>query len=177
MSNRIFVTVTVGALLLVLAGSLWAAECCPAGKEIKIWGGDGDKPKTNDSYKPAQAIIGVGRFDILTIKNAAVGVSIAEREVIVYNRLCEILSNGPVNPSAVCVGKVRSAPTVFVGPYRLISVYPQDAAAYQRTAQEVAEGWAKSVAAVIPLVAPTNAAYRSGVINMNAPWKQAETTQ
>ena len=173
MNSRVLVTAMVGALLLSLGTALWAAECCPTGKEIRLWGGDGDKPKVNENFKPDTAVIGIGRFEILTIKTPAVGVSVAEREVIIYNRLCEILSNGPVNPGAVCVGKVRSAPTVFVGPYRLISAYPQDATVYKMSTQQVAEMWAKSVAAIIPLVAPTNEAVKCGVGNYNAPWKQA----
>jgi len=171
MSKRVLVAATAGILLVVVGAVSWAAECGPAGKEVKIWSGDGDKPKVSEKYQPDRAVIGIGRFDILTIKNAAAGVSIAEREVIIYNRLCEILSNGPVNPGAVCVRMVRSAPTVFVGDTRLVSAFAKDAAAYGLTAQQVAERWAKSVAAIIPLVAPTNAAVKSGVGNCNAPWK------
>jgi hypothetical protein len=163
MTHRLLSVVLAVILLSALCATVWAAETCCSGPEVKVWGSAESKPKTSDKYTPDQAIIGIGRFDILTLHGGAVGFSIPEREVIVYNRLVEVLSNGPVNASAVCVKKVRSAPTVFVGNYRLISVYARDAKAAGLTQQALAEKWAQAVASVLPQVAPTNAAAKSGV--------------
>lgn len=175
MTHRLLFTVLAVAILSALCAAVWAqSPCCP-GPEVKVWGGTDSKPKTSDKYTPDQSIIGIGRFDILTLHGGAVGFSIPEREVIVYNRLVEVLSNGPVNASAVCVKKVRSAPTVFVGNFRLISVYPRDAKAVGLTPEALAAKWAQAVAAVLPQVAPTNAAAKSGIAIDHE--KAAGTTQ
>jgi hypothetical protein len=169
MKTRVLCTVLAVALLTALAASLAAAAGCNPIREIKVWGGGSSKPKTADSYQPDHALIGIGRYDMLDINRSAVGFSIAEREVVVYNRLVEILSNGPVQPAAVCVGKVRSVPTIFVGAYRLVSVYPQDARAAGMSQQELARKWAHQIAQALPLVAPTAAATKSGVIHCDRP--------
>lgn len=133
---------------------------CPPGKEIKIWGGLSSKPKTSDNYEPTKANIGIGSFDMFEIQGPAAGYSLAEREVAIYNRLTEILSKGPVRPESVCVGKVRSAPTIYVGNYRLVSVYAKDAAAAGMTQQQLAEKWAAGIAAALPKVVTAAAAPR-----------------
>lgn len=131
-----------------------SAPCvaCPPGKEIKIWGGLDSKPKTAESYKPEKVTIGVGDFDLFEIKTAAAGYSLSEREVAIYNRLVEILSKGPGRPEAVCVGRVRSAPTIYVGNFRLVSVYQKDAEAAGMTQEALAEKWRARIAEVLPKV-------------------------
>ncbi|NPV46925.1 MAG: hypothetical protein HPY69_08195 [Armatimonadetes bacterium] len=169
MKTRVLLPLCAGILLLgVVIPYAAAAECNPV-REVKIWGGLSSKPKTADSYRPAEARIGIGAFDMLDIKCPAAGYSIAEREVAIYNRLVEIISNGPVQPEAVCVGKVRSAPTVFVGSYRLVSVYPQDARAAGKSQQQLAQEWARRVAAALPQVAPTATAVKAGVVHCDRP--------
>ena len=56
---------------------------------------------------------------------------------------------------------MRSAPTIYVGPYRLVSIYKHDAAAAGMTQEELAEQWRDGIAAVIPLVASANVAPKS----------------
>lgn len=129
---------------------------CPPGKEVKVWGGLDSKPKTAEAYKPEKVTIGIGSFDMFEIKNAAAGYSLSEREVAIYNRLVEVLSKGPARPEAVCVGRVRSAPTVYVGNFRLVSVYAEDAQAAGMTQQALAEKWRDRLAAVLPIVATEN---------------------
>ena len=150
MTSRVILVITVVAFL-VAGSTSWAqgagspakekpgsAAKAPAGspskeqigdpvKEIVISGSLDSKPKTNPAYKPALVRIGINSVDMFVLHGPAAGFSLAEREVVVYKRLVEILSNGPVNPEAVCVSRVRSAPTIYVGPYRLVSVYARDA--------------------------------------------------
>lgn len=169
MKTRLLITLLAVVLLAGIAASWAAAAGCNPVREIKIWGGTSAKPKTADSYQPAHARIGIGRFDMIEISRPAAGYSIAEREVAIYNRLVEIISNGPVQPEAVCVGQVRSAPTVFVGSYRLVSVYPQDARAAGMSRQELAHKWARAVSAALPQVAPTAAAVKAGLVHCDRP--------
>ena len=173
MKSRVLLTVLTVTVLLAWGAAVWAgASTGNRIKEIKIWGGLSEKPKTSDKYQPNRADIGIGRFGMFTIHRPAAGFSIAEREVVVYNRLVEILSQGPVNSAAVCVRKVRSAPTVYVGRYRLVSVYRQDVKAAGAGGQEeLARKWAKGIAVVLPQVAPANAVSKAGAAGTNAPAK------
>lgn len=169
MKTRLLLTLCVVVLLAgVVVSCVAAAECNPV-REIKIWGGLTSKPKTAASYVPTEARIGIGAFDMFEIRCPGGGYTVAEREVTIYNRLVEIMSNGPVQPEAVCVGKVRSAPTIFVGPYRLVSVYPSDARAAGMSQLELARKWARAVAAALPQVAPTAAAVKAGVVHCDRP--------
>ncbi len=164
MKTRLLLTLLAVVVLAGVAAS-WAAawESRPA-REIVIWGDTDDKPLTADSYRPRQARIGIGRFDMVEINRPAAGYSIAEREVAIYNRLVEIISNGPVQPGAVRVGKIRSAPTIFVGPYRLVSVYAQDARAAGLSQDALACRWARSIAQALPQVAPAATAVKAGLL-------------
>jgi hypothetical protein len=169
MKSRVLLTVLTVAVLLAWGTAVWA-EASGGNRisEIKIWGGLSEKPKTSDKYQPSRADIGIGSFGMFTIHRPAAGFSIAEREVVVYNRLVEILSQGPVNPGAVHVRKVRSAPTVYVGRYRLVSVYRQDAKAAGVACQAgLACKWSKSIANALPQVAPANAVSRAGATGTN----------
>lgn len=161
--------VLIVALLVTAALGAWGAECnqpapaksCPTGREVKIWGGLDSKPKTSDQYQPEAVKIGIGSFNMFEIERGAAGYSLAEREVAIYNRLTEILSKGPARPESVCIGRVRSAPTIYVGPYRLVSVYKHDAVAAGMTQEELAEKWRGGIAEVLPKVASANVAPKS----------------
>ena len=123
---------------------------CPKGPELKLWGGLKSKPKIAEGYKPEKVDIGIGSYKLLELHGAAAGYTLAEREVAVYNRLTEALSQGPISPNMICVGKVRSAPTIYIGPVRFVSVYTRDAAAAQMTQQQLACSWAMRLVEVLP---------------------------
>ena len=166
MTVRSFVLVI--AALLVLAAVCVAdepapqcagncnAKCqqgpCPKGPELKIWGGLESKPKIADGYTPEKVEIGIGSYKLLELRGAAAGYTLAEREVAVYNRLTEALSQGPVSAKMICVGQVRSAPTIYIGPVRFVSVYAKDAAAVHTTQQQLACAWAKRLVEVLPKI-------------------------
>lgn len=160
-------TVVIAALLVLTAlaacaqgSSASCAQACPAGKEVKVWGSLDSKPKTNEAYQPEKVVIGIGAYEMFEIRNGAAGYSLAEREIAVYNRLTEILSKVSGAPGTICVGQVRSAPTLFIGPYRFISVYAQDAAAFKMTQSALAAKWAAQIGAVLPRVVTENAALK-----------------
>jgi hypothetical protein len=127
-------------------------ESCPPGPELKIWGGLESKPAIADGYEPEKVEIAIGSYKLLELHGPAAGYTLAEREVVVYNRLTEALSQGPVTPKMICVGKVRSAPTIYVGPVRFVSVYARDAAAVQMTQEQLACAWAKRLVEVLPKI-------------------------
>jgi len=149
----------IGVSACVAAGTCPPGKCpptkqcpgeCPKGKELKVWGGLDSKPKVAEAYKPDKVEIGLGSYKLLELRGSAAGYGLAEREVAVYNRLVEALSRGPLTPEMICVGRVRSAPTVYVGPVRLVSVYASDAAAANTTQQALAQAWRDNLAAILP---------------------------
>ena len=143
-------------MLVLLSGVCLAQAPCPQGPEMKLWGSLDSKPKIADSYDPDKVEIGIGSYKLLELTGPAAGYTLAEREVAVYNRLTEALSIGPVTPGMICVGRVRSAPTVYVGPVRFVSVYAKDAAAVGLTQEQLAWQWRDRLAQVLPkITAPT----------------------
>lgn len=154
MNIRTLVTSLV--MLVLLSGVCVAQAPCPQGPELKLWGSLDSKPKIADGYAPDTVEIGIGSYKLLELTGPAAGYTLAEREVAVYNRLTEALSIGPVTPGMICVGRVRSAPTVYVGPVRFISVYAKDAAAVGLTQEQLAWQWRSRLAQVLPeITAPT----------------------
>lgn len=139
------------AVSFIVVGTCHAGKC-PPGRELKIWGSLDSKPKTAESYKPDKVDIGIGSYKLLELRGPAAGYTLAEREVAVYNRLVEALSIGQVTPGMICVGKVRSAPTIYVGPVRFISVYVQDATAAGTTQEALAQAWRDRLAEVLPKI-------------------------
>lgn len=161
MMQRMKWLITVG-LMMVLA----VPGMAQSGKsEIVVYGGDGDLPLTSPHFPATVAHIGIGAFHMFTIPGPAVGISLQERERIVYTRLNEILSTGRVDAPAVHVRMVRSAPTVFVGDIRLVSVYASDARAAGVSQRELAGQWARGVAEILPVVAPASAVGRGLAIH------------
>lgn len=159
---RIRSLLVVIAVTVIAVGSCHAAKC-PPGKELKLWGSLDSKPKTAEAYKPDKVEIGIGSYKLLELRGPAAGYTLPEREVAVYNRLVEALSIGQVTPGMVCVGKVRSAPTIYVGPVRFISVYRQDAIRANTTQEALAQEWRDRLAQVLPkLTAPTADRIRPG---------------
>lgn len=147
------VVLIVLATMASAAGTSARCAPCPPVKEVKIWGSLDSKPKTAEAYKPDKVTIGIGSFDMFDMQTAAAGYSLPEREVAVYNRLVEVLSKGPARPEAVCVGRVRSAPTIYVGKFRLVSIYKKDAQLAGMSQEALAEKWRAGIAAALPQVA------------------------
>ena len=76
-----------------------------------------------------------------------------QRMAIVDTRITEILSHGVLGP--VTVKAIRGKPTVYVGAYRLITVYPRDARnAGMSCSWQLAKQWAESTAKALPIVMP-----------------------
>lgn len=149
-------TVTA-AILIAAAFATLASVClgqapCPQGREVKIWGGLDSKPKVAEGYQPQTARIGIGSFHLLELPGPAAGYTVAEREVAVYNRLVEVISHGPVTADKICVGRVRSAPTIYVGGYRFVSVYARDVAGTGMTQEQLAQQWRNRLAEVLPKI-------------------------
>lgn len=155
-SLRAIATAVLAASLALAVSAAFAADVCNAPTCSVIVSGDlSDKPATRG---PAleKADIAIGNHDLFTIRTNAGGFTIAERERIVYMRLTEIISNVRVRPSAFTITGVRGKPTLCVGPYRLITVYPNDAAAAGCTSEELAAEWMASLMHQLPWVTPVN---------------------
>ncbi len=161
--RAIATAVVVASLTLAVSAAFAADTDAPAGVEtcaalpcsVVISGDLADKPATRG---PAldRADIAIGNHEMFSILTNAGGFTIAERERIVYMRLTEIISNVRVRPSAFGIVSVRGKPTICVGPYRLITVYPNDAAAAGCTADELAAEWMGSLMRELPWVTPIN---------------------
>ncbi|MFO7946249.1 MAG: hypothetical protein R6V19_05515 [Armatimonadota bacterium] len=152
----------IGVALILIAGAIavpgmqaHAASLVfvsPSG-DIVISGDLDNKPATRGPTMD-RAEISLGTHPILTIRTPAAGFTIAERERIVYIRLTEIISCQRITPDIFKIRKVRGKPTLYVGDYRFITVYPRDAAAAGLSSMELAEKWLASLRRVLPQVAP-----------------------
>ena len=147
--------VLIAALALTVCVAFAADAAAPAPCSIVVSGDLADKPATRG---PAldRADIAIGSHGMFSILTNAAGFTIAERERIVYMRLTEIMSSVRVRPSAFSIVSVRGKPTICVGPYRLITVYPNDAAAAGCTSDELAVEWMGSLMRELPWVTPIN---------------------
>ncbi len=123
--------------------------------EVKILGGEDEKPVTLARTMPEEFEIGVGGLVFFRIRAQAAGFTPAERARIVYARLTHILSYEDVDPEAVTIVPVRGKPTIYVGNVRLVTVYPSDVEATNaRSMRQLAEIWAASIACCLKNVAP-----------------------
>ena len=143
------VAATVVVLILGMLTGAWAAS---AGEKV-LYGSYEDVPAVGWWPANASGIIGVGGIEFFSIPANGGGLPLAMRCEIVDARITEILSahvSGPVH-----VGAVRGQPTVYVGAYRLITAYDEDAVnAGAASAQALAEKWAQGLAASLAQVVP-----------------------
>ena len=143
-------------LVLMLAGT-WVAQA-----EIVIYSGDGDVPQVGKLPAATAGEIKVNDALVFKIPGAGGGVPLDVRAEIADTRLTEILCAWTMG-TPVTVGEVRGKPTIWVGEYRLITVYPEDAAAEGTDMKSLANSWAANVSAMLwkcsPMVGP-NAAER-----------------
>ena len=143
----------VGVVIVAVALTTVAAD---SGNEIVISGDLNDKPATRGP-EMEKAAISIGAYLLLTIRTPAAGFTVAERERIVYERLTEILSYERMDAGNFMLTDVRGKPTLRVGQYRLITVYPRDAEAAGTSSEELAATWLASLRTNLPEVAPINA--------------------
>jgi hypothetical protein len=134
-------------LLVGLTAPLFAGE-------IALYAGPNDRPKVNAKWTPDKLNVSVDNGYFFTIAAPACGYSVAERETIANQRITEALSVDPLAPVTIC--KIRSAPTIWVGRVRIITVYEQDAAAAKVPQDELARQWAAHIATTMKKVAPTD---------------------
>lgn len=140
----------LGVLLVVLVVGLGTQAVAA---EIVIYGDDTEKPLVPTGFSPSEILIGVDAAEFFVLKTAAAGYTLPERARIVDMRITEVLSRRIVGP--VTVQRLRGRPTIYVGPVRLVTVYPEDVAASSaRSAAALAQAWAAGVRAALPKVMP-----------------------
>ncbi len=135
--------------LVVGCGVAWAAR-----DEIVIYGTYQEVPSVGSWPAGATGQIALDNVSFFVIPGNAGGLTLAQRCEIVDTRITEILSHGVLGP--VTVKPIRGKPTVYVGRYRLITVYPRDARnAGVKCSQQLAERWVASTAQALPVVMPS----------------------
>jgi hypothetical protein len=152
------VVAILAALALVISG-VWAE---PA-EETVLYGTYEDVPSVGWWPAGASGVIAVNGVEFFEIPDNGGGLPLAIRCEIVDARITEIMSAGIYGPAYV--GAVRGQPTVYVGTYRLITAYDEDAVnAGVCCAECLAQQWAQGVAEGLPRVVPTNYAPRASLV-------------
>ncbi len=153
---RTIAGVTLLVLLVLAASGAWTGQP----EEYVLYGSYEDVPLVG--WWPADAIgmIAVGGVEFFEIPGNGGGLTLPVRAEIVDARITEILSAGISGPVCGNIGRwvrdIRGQPTIYVGPYRLITVYDEDAVnAGAASAEDLAWKWAQSVAEALPQVLPS----------------------
>ena len=134
-------------LLLSLLAALTLISVVTATAEIVIYSGGDDLPKAGALPLATAGEIKVNAFLILDLPGGGGGVPLNVRAEIMDTRMTEILSSGRSGP--IVIGDINGKPTIWVDNYRLITIYPEDAAAKGTTMQDLAKTWAARVQEVI----------------------------
>ena len=146
---RTLIAALLVALLVAGMTAVWAGP----GEEIAIYGTYEEVPSVGWWPPDASGTVAVGSIPFFVIPGNGGGLPLAIRSEIVDARITEIISDGIIGP--VYVGDVRGQPTVYVGAYRLITAYDEDAVnAGVCCARKLAEKWAAGTAAALVQVAP-----------------------
>ncbi len=141
-----------------------------ASEEIAIYGTYEEVPLVGEWPAAAKGQVAVGSVPFFVIPGNAGGLTLVQRATIVDARITEILSHGVLGP--VTVKPIRGKPTVYVGAYRLITVYPRDAQnAGVECSWQLARQWAKSTAKALPKVMP-----RAFMGSLPPPWAGSTET-
>ena len=148
---------TKAGLVLLFLVVFLLAGLSVASAEIVIYSGDDDVPRAGNLPPETAGDIKINSFLIMKLPGGGGGIPLNVRAEIMDTRITEILSAWIVGP--IKIGEIRGKPTIWVGEYRLITVYPEDAAATGTTMRGLAETWAKSVEDVLwkcsPAVGPS----------------------
>lgn len=152
-------------LLWALVVGLTLASVLAASAEIVIYAGDEDLPKAGALPLATAGEIKVNSAPVLELPGGGGGVPLAVRAEILDTRMTEILSSGRVGP--IIIGTIRGKPTIWVGEYRFVTVYPEDAAALGLPAAAVAAQWAAQLRAALlktsPALGPSPEETRAGL--------------
>lgn len=152
-------------LLLGLVTGLVLVSALAASAEIVIYAGDDDLPKAGALPLATAGEIKVNSAPVLELPGGGGGVPLAVRAEILDTRMTEVLSSGQVGP--VIIGAIRGKPTIWVGEYRFVTVYPEDAAALGMSAAAVAAQWAAQLQAALvktsPALGPSPEETRAGL--------------
>ncbi len=152
-------------LLLSLLTAFLLVGTLAANAEIVIYRGDDDLPKAGNLPPATAGQIKVNDCLVFDLPGGGGGVPLAVRAEILDTRITEILSSGHVGP--IFVGDVRGKPTIWVDNWRLITVYPEDAAAKGMTMLDLAHAWAERVRVMLlkcsPAVGPSLEETQAGV--------------
>jgi len=141
------VCLSVALALVFLAGAQAGQE------EVVIWPHAVDKPKAPETFSAQAYEVGVNGVTFFVLRASAAGYRLIERAYIADLRLTEVLSRRLTGP--VVVKPIRGRPTVYVGPVRVITVYPSDVAACRaKSADELASKWAEALREGLPRVVP-----------------------
>ena len=130
-------------LLLSLLAVLTLISALAATPETVIYGGEGDLPKAGALPLATAGRIAVNGILALDIPGGGGGVPLNVRAEILDTRMTEILSAGIAGP--ITIGEIHGKPTIWVDSYRLVTVYPEDAAATGTTMMDLANTWAEGV--------------------------------
>lgn len=144
-------------VVMVLGALMVGALACMAQpkNEVKILGGENEKPVTMAREMPEEYDIAIDGELLFRIRTSAAGFTAAERMRIIHARLVHIISFGPIAPETVHIVSVRGKPTIYVGNVRLVTVYPSDVEATDAASmKQLATWWAASVASSLHRVAP-----------------------
>ncbi len=141
-------------MVVMLLGGLLSAAA-----EIVIYSGEADVPQAGNLPPETAGEIKVNNALVFKLPGGGGGVPLNVRAEIMDTRITEILSAGITGP--IKIGAIRGKPTIWVGEFRLITVYPEDAAATGTTMLALAQQWAKSTEAMLwkcsPGVGPSQA--------------------
>lgn len=144
-AKRILVT---AALLVSLALGLGRASA-----DVVLWGNDTDKPKNPANFTGTEFTVLVDNAPFFVLRTKAAGYTLGQRGEIVDLRIDECLSCRVTGP--VTILPIRGKPTIYVGPVRVVTVYPEDAAADHAASEEaLARDWADALARGLPKVVP-----------------------
>lgn len=144
---------TVALCLSVVVALVFLVGVQASQEEVVIWPSASDKPKAPESFAAEAYEVGVNGVSFFTLRTSAAGYQLIERAYIADLRLTEVLSRRLTGP--VVIKPIRGKPTIYVGPVRVISVYPNDVAAYRaRSAEELACKWAQALREGLPRVVP-----------------------
>lgn len=156
--------VVVMCLFVAMAAWAWADA---AWEEVVIYGDASDKPSVPPYFSPDEVAVAVDSVVFFRLKTSAAGYKLSERARIVDMRITEVLCRRLVGP--VTIRPIRGKPTIYVGPVRVVTVYPEDAkAAGMDCPWQLARQWADGLRQGLPVVVPGPLPQKAGGVGGGA---------